>query len=302
MSRLDDDIDRLYQGSLSEFTAERNALAKRAGARAGDVRALQKPTVPAWAVNQLYWQKRPVYEELIERANDLRATHGAALSGRRTDLRGASKAHDEALDKAIKATLALLEQSGHPLTDQTRQAIGTTLRELPGDEPPGRLSRQLEPRGFGMLTAAPAPGRVREAAATKSAGNRDQDETAPRGRAAKKGPAAAAEKARAAKLLAAKEALAGATRAARDAEHVVRREEFEAARATRDAEKAMRRVTEAEEAMRQAEAELAEARRAATSSEKNRDAAQARASKAARTLDAARDDEQKARKNLEALQ
>ena len=164
MSRLDADIDRLYQGSPADFTAERNALAKRAGAQAAEIRGLTKPTVPAWAVNQLYWQNKPVYDRLIERAEDLRATHTAALRGQRTDLRGAGRAHEESIEDALKTVLALMKASGQPVTDATRQAIATTLRSLPGDEPPGRLSRQLEPRGFEMLTAAASQGRVRPAA------------------------------------------------------------------------------------------------------------------------------------------
>src|SRR5688572_6586270 len=102
MARLDAEIDHLYQVPLGEFISERNALAKRAGAQGAEIRALAKPTLPAWAVNQLYWEKRPVYDELIERADDLRATHGAALRGRRTDLRGVSQAHEEAVEAALK--------------------------------------------------------------------------------------------------------------------------------------------------------------------------------------------------------
>src|SRR5688500_5633651 len=68
MPSVDSEIDRLYQVPLAEFTAERNALAKRAGGQSAEIRALQKPTVPAWAVNQLYWKERRVYDELMERA------------------------------------------------------------------------------------------------------------------------------------------------------------------------------------------------------------------------------------------
>jgi hypothetical protein len=291
MPRVDTEIDRLYQVPLADFTAERNALAKRAGEEGADIRALQKPTVPAWAVNQLYWKQRPVYDELMEHAEDLRATHNAALRGQRTDLRGAGRAHEDAVEAALKATIALLADSGHPLTDATRQAIATTLRALPGDEAPGRLSRQLEPRGFDMLAGGPASGRVR-AASPAARPRRETPKTAEK---------TEATKATAARLAAAREAAAAATRAARDAEHVVRREEFEAARAAREAEKARRRLTDAEDALQQAQAEVADAKRAATAAEKARDTAQARAEKAARELKAARQEEEAARKKLDAL-
>jgi hypothetical protein len=285
-SRLDSDIDRLYQGALADFTAERNALAKRAGADASAIRALPKPSVPAWAINQLYWQKRPVYDQLLERADDLRATHQAALRGKRTDLRGAGEAHEEAVEEALKATLGLMAASGQPVTDATKQAIATTLRSLPGDEPPGRLSRPLQPRGFEMLAASTAThGQVRSAAtALKPERGRPGDRVTDKDQAA-----------RAAKLAAARDAAAAAGRALRDAEHVARREEFEAARAVRDAEKAERRVGEAEEALRQAQSELTEARRAAAAAYKARDTAETRSAKAAEDVEAARVKERKAK-------
>jgi hypothetical protein len=292
MARLDDEIDQLYQLPLAEFTAERNVLVKRAGAQAPEIRTLQKPSVAAWAVNQLYWKRREVYDELLGRANDLRATHEATLRGRRTDLRGASRAHEDALEAALKATMALLVESGNPATEATRQAVATTLRSLPGDEPPGRLTRQLEPRGFEMLAGSGAKGRIRAAAPAPKAAK-----PAKAGREENQGTRAAA-----ARLATAREAAAAAARAARDAEHVVRREEFEAARAARDVEKARRRLADAEDALAQAQAEADEAKRAAAAAEKARDAAQSRAAKASERLTAAREEEQAANKELKALQ
>ncbi|HET9663887.1 MAG TPA: hypothetical protein VFP00_06640 [Burkholderiales bacterium] len=234
-----------------------------------------------------------MYQELIERAEDLRATHNAAIRGRRTDLRGASKAHEEALEAALKATIALLAGKGQPVTDATRQAIATTLRGLPGGEPAGRLTRQLQPRGFEMLAGPVAQGRVHaapppSAAKVKSSARTDRtrDQTA---------------RATATHVATAREAVAAATRSTRDAEQLVRREEFEAARAGRDLEKSERRVKDAEEALRQAETELAESRRAAASAVKAKDAAQARVRKAGEQLADARQREERARADLEEL-
>lgn len=290
MAQLDADIDRLYQIPLADFTAERNTLAKRAGPRAAEIRALQKPSVAAWAINRLYWEKRDVYDELIERAEDLRATHTATVRGRRTDLRGASKAHEDAVEAALKATLALLADSGQPATDATRQAIATTLRGLPSDEPPGRLSRQLQPRGFEMLTGAASQGRVRPAAPP-----------APKRVPVDSGAKDREQRAAVARITAAREALTAASRAAREADQLVRREEFEEVRAAREAERAERRLAEAEEALRQAQTELADAKRAAAAAVKARDAARARAAKAADQLSETRKQEESARAELERL-
>lgn len=294
MPRPDAEIDRLYQLPLAEFTAARNALAKREPAHAADIRALAKPTVPAWAVNQLYWKDRPIYDRLIERAADLRSTHNAALRGRRTDLRGASRAHDEAFDDALKATLAILAAEGHPVTNATRQAIATTLRALPGDEPPGRLSRQLQATGFQMLGVAAPGGKVRPPAAKAEKPASTRSRPAAQGAADKE-----TARDRAERIAAAREAVTAAAGATREAESVVRREEFELARATRAASKAIERASEAEDAWRQAEAELADARKAAAAAERDRDEAKARAARAAADLEEARAAEQAARKALE---
>ena len=165
--KSDSGIDRLYQLPLGEFIAARNTLAKETG-DAG-IKTLQKPSLPAWAVNQLYWRHRSVYDEVTGRAEDLRATHMATERGKRADLRGASKDHEQAVDAALKATLALLAEEGQPITDATKQAVATTLRGLPGDEPPGRLTRPLEPRGFDMLAAAAAAGGGKVKAAAPAA-------------------------------------------------------------------------------------------------------------------------------------
>jgi hypothetical protein len=58
-------------------------------------------------------------------------------------VRAATSVHEEAADAALKKTLALLADAGHPVTDATRQAIATTIRALPGDEAPGRLTHVL---------------------------------------------------------------------------------------------------------------------------------------------------------------
>src|SRR5438132_8944216 len=98
MSALDGRIDDLYQQPLSEFTSARNALAKSlTGADAKRVRALAKPTVVPWAVNQVYWHARAAYDRLMKSGERLRTAQIAALEGRRADVRTASDAHRRAI-------------------------------------------------------------------------------------------------------------------------------------------------------------------------------------------------------------
>src|SRR4029450_7573291 len=148
---LDADLNRLYQLPPSEFIAERNALAKRAGADGAEIRALPKPTAPVWAVNQLHSRQPGTSRPLTDSAESLRPTHKAVLGGRKGDRRPASRTHEEALEKALKAALAIAAEGGHAPSDAVRQAIGVILRALPAGDPPGRLRQALQPGGFEML-------------------------------------------------------------------------------------------------------------------------------------------------------
>jgi hypothetical protein len=168
MARRHEDgaIDRLYQLPLEEFTAARNALAKESGADGAAIRKLPKPPLAAWAVNQLYWNARGTYSALVESSDELRRTHQAVLAGRTADLRTAGRAHDRAVDAAVKATMAIVEGAGHPASDATRQAVVSTLRALPSEAPSGRLTTTLQPGGFEMLAGfqlARAPGKAEPA-------------------------------------------------------------------------------------------------------------------------------------------
>ncbi len=296
--RLDAEIDRLYQLAPGEFTAARNALAKTAGAGAAAVKQLVKPPIAAWAVNQVYWQQRDVYDALIRAAKELRQTHKAILSGKSGDLRAAGKAHEAVVEAALKAALALLAADGHPGTDATRQAIATTLRALPADEPPGRLSRALQPGGFEMLaglaiaagtrlpsSARPAPRAAAGASARPEKAGKSGAQASPTPREAPGKPAPRVDPKAAAR---AREAAAKAARLLREAEHTVRREEFEAARAARDADKAARQLEAARQALATAQQELDEAEAAAAEAMRLKEAADARAAAAEHALDAVR--------------
>ena len=159
------DLDRLYQIPLAEFTAARNAMAKDAGADAAAVRALEKPSVPAWAVNQLYWRERRAYDRLIKTSERVRAGHAQALKGKKVDLAALELQHDAAVKQAADRVRAILERAGDAGTPATLKALVDTLRALPGGEP-GRLTRTLAPMGFDALGAllerGVAPGTLAE--------------------------------------------------------------------------------------------------------------------------------------------
>ena len=149
MADIDDEIDRLYQLPLEEFTPARNALAK--GAKRPEVKELDKPNIAAWAVNQLYWQHRVEFDQLVKSAERLRAEHRKMLSGKATDIRDSEKAHRDAIRTASDRIKELLKSGGHAVSDQTLNAVHETLEALPSADPPGRLVRPLKPLGFEAL-------------------------------------------------------------------------------------------------------------------------------------------------------
>jgi hypothetical protein len=149
MSDIDDRIDRLYQLPLDQFTAGRNALAKET--KQPTIKDLEKPNVAAWAVNQLYWHSRGDYDRLIEAAERLRAEHRKLLAGKSSSIRDAERSHRDAVRGATDRIKALLEKGGHAASDQTLNAVQQTLEALPSSDPPGRLTRPLQPMGFEAL-------------------------------------------------------------------------------------------------------------------------------------------------------
>ncbi|HYT69047.1 MAG TPA: hypothetical protein VEL51_21670 [Vicinamibacterales bacterium] len=289
---IDAEIERLYQGPLEDFTAARNALAKTAGKRAAEVRALAKPPAAAWATNQVYWRRRDVYDALIDAAQEVRKAHAAVLAGRGGDVRAAGKEHDARVNAALDAALEILLESGHPPTDATRQAILTTLRALPAAEPAGLLTRTLQPGGFEALAGLSIRGAKAPAIVKR----------APKAEPAEKGDNAPKTNARDAKALArARDEVAAATRVLKEAEHAAQRQEFESARAARDAEKATKAVETAREAVEEAQSELAKAESAQAAAVKKKEAAERRAQEAETAADGARTRLEEARAALEGL-
>lgn len=292
-------IDRLYQLPLGEFTAARNALGKHAGKRAAEIKALAKPPVAAWAVNQLYWHRRPVYDALLDAAQELRRAHAAILGGKSADVRAAGKAHEARVAAALDAALEILNESGHAASDAMRQPLMTTLRALPAEDTPGRLARALQPGGFESLAGLSIRGvKVPSRPAPKPVAEGPS-------RPAPKSAAEAALKkagARDTKALArARDGVSAAMRAVKQAEHAVQREEFERARAIRDADQATRAVARARDALEEAERALRDAEAADAAAARKKEAAAGRAEQAGEAAEAARAQATAARQELDAL-
>ena len=157
MSALDAKIDDLYRLPLNEFTGARNALAKSlTGGDAARVRALAKPTVVPWAVNQLYWRARRTYDRLMKSGEKLRAAQIAALEGRAADVRAVSDAQRRAIGDAVAEAARLAAPAG---AKPDAGALARTFESLSlatsAPASPCRLTDALQPAGFEALAGIP---------------------------------------------------------------------------------------------------------------------------------------------------
>jgi hypothetical protein len=165
---LDDRIDDLYKLPLSEFTSARNALAKTLKSSAGGdvdakrVKALTKPTVVPWAINQLYWHARKTYERVLDRGARLRRAQIAALSGKgkQDALREATDAHRAAVAEAAREATRLA--GGHVHADELTRTLEALSLAADLPEHPGRLTEAMQPAGFEALAGVKPVASLRE--------------------------------------------------------------------------------------------------------------------------------------------
>jgi hypothetical protein len=275
--------DELYGLALDRFIPERGALAKalRAAQRrdeAARVAALRKPSVAAWAVNQLVRTQGDGVRELFDAGDGLREAQADLLAGHGDGrrLRAANERERDAVDTLVEAARGLLSSDGHELSPAVVERVAGTLhaaaldagaREQVRD---GRLERELRHAGLGLgESPGPAP-----APATSKATAQPQKPAAPAPSAKPAAPPppdaglsreAAAEARRAAREQAKREKAereqaererTAARKAARTAEAAARRRAERAGHALKAAEE---RRARAAHALEQADAALAAA-------------------------------------------
>jgi hypothetical protein len=173
-------IDDLYGKPLDTFTPARDALVRelRKGgdkAAADEVKRLRKPTVSAWAINQLARKERMRIRSLLVAGEKLRKAHAELLGGGRpAEVRQASDAERKAIDHLVSSAAKILSQAGHSVSESALERVATTLRAAAVDEDGraalerGRLTRDLDPTGFGPLDLPAKPGRQRSKAGRRA--------------------------------------------------------------------------------------------------------------------------------------
>ena len=154
----------LFTLPLKEFTAARNALStalKKDGqvADAVAVKALTKPSVSAWAVNQLHWRHQSDLADLLSAGERFRQAQRAQLSGGRTDIRSALDDWRAILSTMVACAGDMLRDTGHLPTSDLMQRVSSTLEALSAGAQAqdrsrvGRLTADLSPPGFDALAA-----------------------------------------------------------------------------------------------------------------------------------------------------
>jgi hypothetical protein len=163
-NNLDDEIDGLFRLPLAEFTSARNTLAARLKkeGRANDadrVKLLAKPSISAWTVNQLYWNHRKAFDQLMVTGRRLRPAQKLQLAGKVAGMRDSLDARREALVNLSELATELLHEAGSNSSPDTLRRVTTTLEAmsahamLPDGPTPGRLSQDLDPPSFDSLAS-----------------------------------------------------------------------------------------------------------------------------------------------------
>lgn len=225
-------LDMLFRGPRERFVAERNAAAQRLRTRgmaaaAARLKGLAKPSVTAWAVNQLWWTARAELEALLDASRDLvEALRTGAGPAAQT---AAGQARRRALETLSITAGEVLGAAGHAAGLATLRRISTTLEALAthvalgtpeGRAGLGRLSEDLDPPGVELVMrlGAVSPGAVAEA----SPGSTTSPDAAPSpGRADAEAAVATAEREREAAREQVEEAARALDHATREADEVV---------------------------------------------------------------------------------
>jgi hypothetical protein len=256
------EIDRLYGLPLAEFTPARDAIVKRLRSEkdregAEQIKRLRKPTVSAWALNQVQRQDPEATRQLLAAGQRLRSGQERLLaSGDRQPLAEATAEERRLVtDLAARAERALLA-AGQPASAAVQSRLRATLHAVAGDPQAreliaaGRLvgDYELSDLGLGVWPAVAPPPAARPRAAGDEAHARRVRSARERLEGARTRRAELETK-----LDDARAAVEAARREAARATAALERAEAGAERADREAQETARHVAELEATLRKLE-------------------------------------------------
>ncbi len=317
MLKLEDDIDALFRLPLDQFIEARKTLAARLkksghGVDASRVKVLVKPPISAWTVNQLYWNHREQFDELMSSGQRFRK---AQKSGKVAEMRDALNSRTEALTELSELAASLLSEAGHnPSLDAIRR-ISSTLEAvsaygvLPGGATLGRLSTDVDPPGFESLAAFTGTASVSLANTSRTAGRSKKSEPEPvaagsnsrKSTATKKDDLRAIEAARQKQLADAKVSLQDAKKSLTAARAKAQSLESQQMKAEAAAKEAAKRQREAEKESRLAEERLKRASTAMEAATRRAQTVKEEVEEASENVENAQREVDKATNELESL-
>jgi hypothetical protein len=142
-------LEELHRAPYESFVAERKRLAgelaKRDRDGAGRLDKLRRPSVTAWAVNQLWWRERSAFQRLFATAESVRDGDLSQVADHRSALQLLR-------DRASK----ILSEGGHGTSEGALRRVVATLSALAaqggfGSHAPGTLPHDLESPGFAAI-------------------------------------------------------------------------------------------------------------------------------------------------------
>jgi hypothetical protein len=161
-------VDRLFELPLDEFTAARNELAKQLkqngdAESAEQVRGIPKPSVATWAVNQLARHEPELTRSLLNVGARLRSAQERSLKGERTadELRAAQSEERDVIRRLTWATDPPWREGGPAASGPTLERVSSILRAAAVSDPSalrsGRLSGDVEVTGFDAFAGLELP-------------------------------------------------------------------------------------------------------------------------------------------------
>jgi hypothetical protein len=162
---LPEAAEPLFELVPEEFTAERDRIAKELKKQgddeaAGQVKALKRPSVTAYALNLVSRRHPDLVEAMLDADEHLRNAKS------RTEMDKAKAERQKAISAITGKATSLLEEQDRPVTAQVKERLTETLLAVATDEETrdrlksGHLLKEAEAGGFGgpvtAFDAAPA--------------------------------------------------------------------------------------------------------------------------------------------------
>jgi hypothetical protein len=213
---------------------------------------VRKPTLSAWTVNQLARRERRDVDLLLDASHRLREAQQGLLAGKdQAGFEEARRTQRDALAALRKAAGGILAEAGRGSETTLNKVLATLQAAAVSDEgrellARGRLTGDVEPTGFELLSALPA------GAPAKARPSKQRAETRP----AK--PKVDRRREERLRLEAAREELKEARAASREANAELRAAERDAEKARRELEKRQAAAERAQAAVSEAEDRLRE--------------------------------------------